>query len=94
MTGPAIVYAPVDGTSAEWMDERLVVLDATGERISTLSPTGSLLWDELPADAGRLVDRLQDQHPDVDPDVLRADVARFVDDLVAAGLVRPVDASD
>ena len=87
-------YRQAPGTTAEQSGERVVVLDAGGQTITTLNPTGAAVWGTLasPASVEDLAAALQAQHPDVDRQDLRRDAAAFVAQLLEAELIVVVDA--
>ena len=85
-------YTRKEQVIAERSGERIVVLDADGTTLTTLSPIGALLWERLPCDIADAVDFLRDTFPDVDEDVFVADVTAFFDDLVANSLIIDLDA--
>lgn len=88
-------FARVDGVTSEWSGERIVVLDAAGETMITLSPVGALIWDQLaaPADLSHLVAQLHERFPEVDRSLLLADAERFLAELRAADLIVETDAA-
>jgi hypothetical protein len=86
-------FARVDGVTSEWSADRVVVLDAAGETMTTLSPVGALIWDRLPADVPALVDHLRERFPDVDPSLLTTDTRAFLAELRDTGLVVETDAA-
>lgn len=84
-----------DGVTSESSGSRVVILDAAGETLTTLNPTGAVVWDAFsePRSLDEVMARLQREYPEVDPDVLRDDGARFVGDLRSAGLIVVADAA-
>ena len=82
------------GASAEQVDGRWLVVDPEGRHVVTLSPTGSVVWDGIdrPRDVAALARHLLDRTTGGTIEEAQRDVARFVDELLAAGLVRRVDA--
>lgn len=82
---PRVVYEVVDGQA--------VLVDPEGVELLTLNAVGTLVWQELdgvrePADlAAALVDRFDD----VEPADLERDIAAFLDEIRAAGLIDPAD---
>lgn len=87
-------YQQASGVTAEPSGERLVLLDADGETLTTLNPTGALVWAALrePADLDGVVANLAAVFDDVDGDVLRADAGAFLEQLRDTGLVVDADA--
>ena len=86
-------YTRRDRVIAERSGERTVVLDADGTTLTTLSPVGALLWDQLPCDVPSAVSYLATRFPDVAEDVFVADVTAFFDELVANSLIIELDAA-
>ena len=80
-------YTRRERVIAERSGDRTVVLDADGTTLTTLSPIGALLWEQLPCDVDEAVTFLKSRFPDVDEDVFVADVTAFFDDLVAHSLI-------
>jgi len=76
--------------------ETLIVPVADGvadlEAIFTLNPVGSRIWEllEPPVTYRRLVEVVAEEY-DVSPDEAARDVADFVEDLRAAGLIESVE---
>ena len=85
-------YTRTEGVVAERSGDRTVVLDADGTTLTTLSPVGALLWDQLPCDIAGAVAYLATQFADVETDVFVADVTAFFDELVANSLIIEIDA--
>ena len=85
-------YWHAEGVTAERSADRVVVLDAEGATLSTLSPVGALVWELLPADAATVVERLRETFPAVEPAVLTADAEAFLSALREAGLIVDIDA--
>ena len=85
-------YTRRDRVIAERSGERTVVLDADGTTLTTLSPVGALLWEQLPCSIDDAVSYLKDTFPDIAEDVFVADVTAFFDDLVANSLIIDLDA--
>jgi hypothetical protein len=73
--------------------DEAVLLDLTSERYFGLDEVGAYFWEVITASAGtdEAFQRLAEAY-DVAPDVLAADLERFVDDLLANGLLVEVDA--
>ena len=69
--------------------DRAILLDGAGAELFTLNAVGTVVWHELDGrrDAGDLAADLLDQFVDVGFDELRADIAAFLDELAALGLV-------
>lgn len=86
-------YTQAVGVTAEHSGDRVVLLDASGTTLFTLSPVGSLIWEWLPADTGTILARLVETFPGVTQDVLAADASRFLDQLGEEGLVGDTDAA-
>lgn len=82
------------GASAEQVDGRWLVVDPEGRNVVTLSPSGSVVWDAIDGqrDTAGLARHLLDRTDGGDPAQVEADVDAFVAELLAAGLVRTVDA--
>jgi len=82
---PRVVYEVVDGQA--------VLVDPEGVELLTLNLVGTLIWAELdgvrePADlAAALIGRLDG----VGPADLERDIAAFLAEISAAGLVAPAD---
>ena len=85
-------YRRAAGVSFEVTDGRAVLLDAAGSTMTTLNPTGTVLWRALERhlEPSELVGELAAVHTDVDPTRLTEDVERFLDALVDDGLVELV----
>lgn len=88
-------YRHVNGLTSEMSGDRVVILDASGETLTTLNATGALLWSELEdsADVDELASALAAAHDDVGPADVRDDVVVFLDELAEAGLVEATDAA-
>ncbi len=84
----------VPGTSSEVVGDRCLVVDPDGRHVLTLSPTGSLVWAAIDGrrDDTALARHLLERTRGGTPERAEADVARFLAELQAAGLVRRVDA--
>ncbi|MEM9514434.1 MAG: PqqD family protein [Actinomycetota bacterium] len=87
-----MTYAATEGVSAERSADHIIVLDQQGEVLRTLNAVGALVWEQLPATIDDLVDHVAQQYPAVGRERLAADVGRFLDELVAKGLVEELDA--
>ncbi len=85
-------FARIDGVISERSGDRVVVLDADGAALITLSPVGTLVWELLPASIDNAVDFLGEQFPEVPHSVLRSDVDAFLDELLANSLIKEIDA--
>jgi hypothetical protein len=74
--------------------DRAILLDAAGAELITLNAVGTLVWHELDGrrDADDLAADLLDRFVGVGFDELCRDIAAFLDELAALGLV--VDAPD
>jgi len=82
VVAPDVVFRQVSGEA--------VILDLASERYYGLDETGTRMWVLL-AEAGDLAivhERLLEEY-DVDPQVLRHDLADLVARLLAEGLLRP-----
>ncbi len=86
-------YSPADGVTAERSGERMVVLDAAGKELITLSPVGALVWSQLPADFSAILEELSEQFAEVAESTLTADLEAFLTELDEAGLVVATDAA-
>lgn len=93
MSEPIKHYERAGGVTAEPSGDRTIVLDADGDRMSTLSVVGTLVWQWLPSDIDSLVDRLQQTFPEVERATLQTDVEDFLEELIDACLVVEVDAA-
>jgi Fe2+ or Zn2+ uptake regulation protein len=69
--------------------DRAVLLTATGDELITLNRVGTVVWLSLehPRSADEIVADLRDAYPGVSAATLEADLERFVDEMVAAGLL-------
>jgi hypothetical protein len=76
-----VVYEVVEG--------RAMIVDPSGKEILTLNPVGTLVWEALDGalDVDGLTDQLLPKLTGVTRDVLRRDVATFVDELTTGGLI-------
>jgi hypothetical protein len=78
-----------DDVLFEIIDATAVLVDPDGRELFTLNPVGSLVWEAL-ADHGELAalaDHLLPKLSGVERDQLETDIAAFLDELRAAGLV-------
>lgn len=75
------------GVVAERSADRVVVLHADGDHVSTLNPVGSLVWDCLPADHAAILGELGRHFEGVDPLVIASDLDTFIDEMVGHGLI-------
>lgn len=89
----SVHYQQAGGVTAERSGDRVVLLDASGTTLFTLSPVGSLIWEWLPADTGTILARLAETFPAVTQEVLASDASRFLDQLGEEGLVGETDAA-
>jgi hypothetical protein len=87
-------YLRHDDAVAEQSGDRVIVLHASGGRLSTLSPVGSIVWDALPANRGAIQAALVDRFDEIDPDVIAADLERFLGEMTDLGVIVCVDADD
>lgn len=78
-----------DDVVFELAGDRAVLLDQSGTELITLNPVGTLVWRALdrPGDVHGIVEQLSKTFPDVAVEQLETDVAGFLDELAAAGLV-------
>ncbi|MEM8904448.1 MAG: PqqD family protein [Actinomycetota bacterium] len=85
-------YRRSAGVTFEVSDGRAVLLDADGDTLTTLNPTGTRIWQDLDGrrDVGELAARLGAVHPEVPVETLRTDVEAFLDELGSDGLVEAV----
>jgi hypothetical protein len=88
-----MMFARVDGVTAERSGERTVVLNADGTVLSTLSPVGTIVWEALPGERTALLEQLKELFPDIDEDSLDRDLDLFIDELVTVELITRVDAA-
>lgn len=88
-----MVYEPAKGVTAERSGDRVIVLDASGQTLSTLSPVGAWLWERLPAGSTTLLEQLCEEFPSVDRATLSRDVEDFLTELCDAGLAVHTDAA-
>jgi len=74
------------------LDDEMVLLDAERGIYYGLDPVGTRIWQLLGAghDAEEITEQLTAEY-DADPDLLRADVAAFLAQLAARGLIRRSD---
>ena len=82
-------YRRTEGVTFEVSAGRAVLLDADGETLTTLNPTGTSIWRSLEGSrgVGELAARLAEEHPDVPIRTLEGDVEAFLADLDRDGLV-------
>jgi hypothetical protein len=80
--------------AAESVGDRRLVVDPDGRHVVTLSPTGSVVWDAIDGrrDTAALARHLLGRTTGGTVEQAERDVAAFVDELLAAGLVQRVDA--
>ena len=78
------------GVTFEVSAGRAVLLDADGETLTTLNPTGTTIWRSLDGsrDVTELAARLAEEHPDVPIGTLEGDVEAFLDELGRDGLIQ------
>ncbi|MBX6771146.1 MAG: PqqD family protein [Chloroflexi bacterium] len=74
------------------LDDEMVLLDAERGIYYGLDPVGTRIWQLLDAghDAEEIIEHLTAEY-DADPGLLRADVAAFLAQLTAQGLIRHLD---
>lgn len=84
----AVRYARSPSPLTADVDGEIVMLDPATSRYFGLADTGARIWELLvaPHDVESLVAALTAEY-DVDDDTCRAEVTRFLDTLVAAGLI-------
>ncbi|MFA5884650.1 MAG: PqqD family protein [Acidimicrobiia bacterium] len=82
---PRVVYEVVDGQA--------VLVDPEGVELLTLNAVGTLVWEELDGvrEAADLAAALVDRLDGVEPADLVRDIAAFLDEIRAAGLVDAAD---
>ena len=82
-------YRRTAGVTFEVSAGRAVLLDADGETLTTLNPTGTSIWHLLDGsrDVTELAACLAEEHPDVPAATLERDVEAFVAELDRDGLV-------
>jgi hypothetical protein len=78
-----------DGVVYEVVDDCAVLVDPAGQTLITLNEIGSLVWEALEAhgDAPSLAAELHPQFSDVSVEQLERDIAAFLDELRAVGVV-------
>ena len=69
------------------LETETILLDPTNQEMYSLNRTGHLVWTALPGSIEEIEQRVAPSL-DVDEVVASADIRRFVDDLLAAGLIR------
>ena len=77
-----------DTLFAQEVDEEMVILDTVSQEYFGLDETGAVIWQHL-SEYGTLqktYESMQEQY-EVDDEQLEADICRFVQELVDAGLV-------
>ena len=85
------------GCTTERVGDRVLLLDAHAQHLTTLNPVGSVVWDAL--DGTRGVEQIIDEvtghlaAPAPSASAIRADVEEFLAALFRHGLVVPVDAA-
>ena len=80
-----------DTLFAQEVDEEMVILDTVSQEYFGLDETGAVIWQHL-SEHGALqktYEAMQEQY-EVDDEQLEADICRFVQELVDAGLVEKV----
>ena len=83
---PAFVLAPE--VLVQEQDGEAFLLDVASGQYFSLNATGLLVWTALTEGADP-ESAVAGQYPEVAPEVRRRDVTAILDDLIAAGLVRP-----
>ncbi len=78
------------GVTFEVSAGRAVLLDAAGETLTTLNPTGTTIWRSLDGSRGtaELAACLAEEHPEVPIATLEDDVEVFLAELDRDGLVQ------
>lgn len=81
---PAVVSEVVEGQA--------VIVNHDGGQMHTLNEAATLMWRLLdePTSTDELVAAVAARHPDVDPDIVRADVGGFLRDGIAKGILASV----
>lgn len=84
-------WRPAPGVHWQPVDDEVVLLDGAGGRYLVLNATGAVLWERLAdgAAVGELAGVLTETWG-VGAEEAAADVARFLGDLAARGLIEPV----
>lgn len=73
------------------VEEGAVLLSAKDEVYFGLNEVGAFIWETLSPDLGsidNIKDALVQKYPDVDPDVIAADLTEIMDELVKAGMLQ------
>ena len=80
-----------DTVFAQEVDDEMVILDTTSEQYFGLDATGVVIWQHLNENGSlqEVFDTMLEMY-DVDAKQLEADICRFVQELVDAGLVKRV----
>ena len=75
----------------ELADERAVILDPAGSRLTTLNPVGTVIWRYLneARDDTDIIGHLANRFPHVDRERLHDDTEAFLARLVDGGLLVP-----
>ena len=83
-------YERVDGVLHQVVEGRAMLISSEGKEVVVLNGTGTTVWDTLAerGDPAALVAAVHAAHPTVDVEAITVDVGVFLDELVAAGLVR------
>ncbi|MFM8305145.1 MAG: PqqD family protein [Actinomycetota bacterium] len=78
---------------SEVVDGQAVLVDPRGEELLTLNEVGTLVWLALDGQRGpaELAADLADRFDDVPVETVARDIAAFLDEVEAAGLVVPGD---
>ena len=78
---PAVVFHQVD--------DRVMMMNPDRAEFVTLSPTGAAVWHALaePGTAQDIVERIQPDWPEADPQRMRADIDAFLQNLEEAGAI-------
>lgn len=86
---PAVVIRRVDGVLHQDVDGIVVLVTAAGDQLIDLNPAGSVAWLAIGdgADPDELVAAVRSTFPDAPPEAVTVDVATFLDELHAAGLI-------
>ena len=69
--------------------QRVVVFHQETHDSIVLNPTGSWLWNRLerPSPQDELIEALQKEHPEVEPQNIKSDVEAYIEELLKNGIV-------
>jgi hypothetical protein len=81
---PAVVFQVIE--------DRVMLLDPRRAELITLTPSGSEVWRvlERPGGPQDVVERLHDEYPDANREIMLSDVAIFLGQLKAAGALQEI----